>query len=118
MGSVLPEELAIGNTSFGKLPVILARLVKELFLPTEPDIIILGVLHREVIEPTQLTINISLFDKLCIVRHPRPLHLIFHIRISSLLLRQLLDPFAFILLETFVEEYFVVNLVLVVETSR
>ena len=36
-------------------------------------VIILGVLNVEVVDPAELTINVSLFGQLCVVRHSRSL---------------------------------------------
>ena len=97
---VLAEELLVGERSVVELLVVVLGAVKELAEGWVHLAIVLRVLHVEVADPAQLSVNVPLLRKLRVVGHARPLHVVLLVRVQlSLWVQQ--D--ALLVLEVFVE---------------
>ena len=62
--------------------MIVLWVVKELSVGWMHLCIILGELHVEILDPSQLTIDVTLLSKLSVVGHPCSLHFIFIVRVQ------------------------------------
>ena len=113
--SVLSEELGVGHCGVVKSCVVIHRSVEKLSHCCVSDVIVFAHLHVEVWNPTQFTIDISVFWHSTIVRHPGALEFVKLIWVQ-LTLR--FDQRSLFLLELLVKILFVVSVIFFVKQRR
>ena len=81
-GRILAEELLVSKTGIVELVVIIFGPVKELTVSWVHFVIVLRELHVKVIDPAQLSVDVSFLGKFGVVRHASTLYIVLFIRVK------------------------------------
>ena len=99
-GRILAEEFLVRQTGIVELVVVILGPVKELTVGWVHLVIVLRELHIKVIDPAQLSVDVSLLRKLGVVRHASTLYIVLFVGVKLALWMQ---QNALLVLEVFVE---------------
>jgi len=111
-GGVLPEEFRVGHGRIIEGHVVVHGAVEILSVRMVPLIVVLGALHVEVGDPSQLAVNVPVFRNFRVVGHARALELVHLVGVGFALG---LDQHGLLLLELLVEILAVVGVILLVK---
>lgn len=121
--SLLPVEIVAGlRRTRVELDSVVARRVEKLPVIVVAIVVVLGIFHTEIGDPSQFTKHVSLLSQFGVVRHPGSLHFIFlvGVKLAHWLERDVFSPSERLVKEFLQNEkvkatYLVVAFVLIIE---